>query len=329
MKNWRNWLFVLGSVFTMIILGACSSSQVDSEVVSSNAAAEIFATQTTLAPTATLAPTKTLVPTDTQEPTLTPTEEQKNQLGGFNVTPITEKKPTPTFQPGIVTTCDQNGIVDIDHKKYIIENNVWNPSTGGEQCLSIDNLTGAFTVTVQTFSQPPDGAPASYPFISMGCHWGSCTSANTMPILVSDIISATSSWSITPAGGAWNATYDIWFNSTPVTGGVPDRAELMIWLNHRGGVWPGAAEVANVNLDGNSFHLHYAQHNPLSYIAYRKAIVTNSLDLDIMAFINDAVARGYIEPSWYLIGVEAGFEIWSGGEGLRSNSFFVTVSGVE
>jgi hypothetical protein len=43
--------------------------------------------------------------------------------------------------------------------------------------------------------------------------------------------------------------------------------------------------------------------------------------MDIKAFTRDAVRRGAITPSWYLIGVEAGFEIWQGGRGLTTHAF--------
>jgi hypothetical protein len=52
----------------------------------------------------------------------------------------------------------------------------------------------------------------------------------------------------------------------------------------------------------------------------RTASVRN---LDLKAFTLDAVGRGYINRSWYLSGVEAGFEIWRDGAGLASESFSV------
>ncbi len=39
------------------------------------------------------------------------------------------------------------------------------------------------------------------------------------------------------------------------------------------------------------------------------------------------VSRGYTKSSWYLIDVEAGFELWQGGAGLATNSFSVNVAG--
>jgi hypothetical protein len=36
---------------------------------------------------------------------------------------------------------------------------------------------------------------------------------------------------------------------------------------------------------------------------------------------------GYTQSDWYLIDVEAGFELWQGGAGLETNSFSVDVNG--
>jgi hypothetical protein len=63
-------------------------------------------------------------------------------------------------------------------------------------------------------------------------------------------------------------------------------------------------------------------------IAYARVDPTSTAsDLDIRAFTQDAVQRGSIDPSWYLIGGEPGFEIWQGGQGLTTHSFSFDASG--
>ena len=47
-------------------------------------------------------------------------------------------------------------------------------------------------------------------------------------------------------------------------------------------------------------------------------------NLDPVLFAADAIGRGYLSSSWYLIDVEAGFEPWSGGAGLESTAFSFT-----
>jgi hypothetical protein len=43
--------------------------------------------------------------------------------------------------------------------------------------------------------------------------------------------------------------------------------------------------------------------------------------------IADAIRRGHLHESWYLVDVEAGFELWQGGAALTTKSFSVRVGG--
>lgn len=52
----------------------------------------------------------------------------------------------------------------------------------------------------------------------------------------------------------------------------------------------------------------------------------SDLELDLNAFIQDALKRPVaLEASWYLSHVFAGFEIWSGGVGLKTKAFYAIV----
>jgi cellulose 1,4-beta-cellobiosidase len=64
----------------------------------------------------------------------------------------------------------------------------------------------------------------------------------------------------------------------------------------------------------------------VNYIAYVSTVPqTNVSAFDLRQFIRDATRRGYIDPRWYQLSVEAGFEIWKGGGGLKTNSFSLAV----
>ena len=75
-----------------------------------------------------------------------------------------------------------------------------------------------------------------------------------------------------------------------------------------------------MSIDGATYQVWF-EPGSTNYIAYLKTKPTISLSPDIKTFIHDAVGRGYIQPAWYLIGVEAGFEIWNGGVGLAPIHF--------
>jgi hypothetical protein len=213
---------------------------------------------------------------------------------------------------------------------YTIGNNEWGSSA--LECITTDG-SADFTVANSSIARGRDGAPGGYPAIYKGCHWGACTPGSGLPIQVSGIRAGTvtTSWSTSQPGGSnvYNVAYDIWFNQTPTTSGAPNGAELMIWLNHHGPKHPYGHQVAStVRIGGRSYNVWFgrARHgwNTVSYTrTTRTASVRN---LDLQALIADAVNRGYISTSWYLIDVEAGFELWQGGAGLATNSFSVNVA---
>jgi hypothetical protein len=223
------------------------------------------------------------------------------------------------------TDCSPNGSTSIENNEYIIQDNEWNSSA--QQCITYTSGT-AWSVSTANFTPPPGGAPNTYPSIYQGCHWGSCTSGSGLPIQVSNLGSATTSWSTSqPGSGAYDVAYDIWFNSAPTTGGQPDGTELMIWLNSRGGVSPFGSQTGTSTVDGFNWNVWTGQQTSWKIISYVLNPGGTSFDnLDLKAIISDAENRGSINPAHYLIDVEAGFEIWQGGQGLATNSFSVSAS---
>ena len=212
-------------------------------------------------------------------------------------------------------------------RAYMVENNEW--GSGAPECITTDG-NARFKVANSSIANSTYGAPGGYPAIYKGCHWGACTPGSGFPVKVSNIHAGTvtTSWSTAqPGNGAYDVAYDIWFNQTPTTSGQPNGTELMIWLNHNGPVQPFGSKVArNVPIGGRGYDVWFGQQgwNTLSYTM--TSGTTSVSKLDLRALIADAVRRGYISPSWYLIDVEAGFEVWQGGAGLATKSFSVNVA---
>jgi cellulose 1,4-beta-cellobiosidase len=216
---------------------------------------------------------------------------------------------------------------------YTIGNNEW--GSDAPECITTDGRAD-FTVANSSIAKSKiAGAPGGYPAIYKGCHWGACTLGSRLPVQVSDIHAGTvtTSWSTSQPGGSnvYNVAYDIWFNQTPSTSGAPNGAELMIWLNHHGPKRPYGHQIAsNLSIGGRSYNAWFgpprATHgwNTVSYTMTTRTASVSKLDLH--ALVADAVRRGYISRSWYLIDVEAGFELWRGGTGLATNSFSVNVA---
>jgi len=222
------------------------------------------------------------------------------------------------------STCSTTGTISIDGGEYIFQNNEWNSTL--EQCATVSGV--GFALTAADFNLPTNGAPATYPSIFRGCHWGDCTSSNPFPIQESNIASASTSVTITqPSGYNNDAAYDIWFNQTSTTSGQPNGTEVMIWINHQGSPQPFGSEVATATIDGASYEVWTGRQtswNIVSYVAVSP--VTSVSNLNLLPFFSDAVSRGSLETSWWLIDVEYGFEVWDGGQGLGISGYSVSAA---
>jgi hypothetical protein len=215
---------------------------------------------------------------------------------------------------------------------YTVQNNEW--GSGASECVTTDG-NADFTVANSAIDNATNGAPGGYPSIYQGCHWGNCTSGglSATPIQVSSITAGkvTTSWNTTQPGGSsdYDVAYDIWFNQTPTTTGQPNGTELMIWLNHNGPVQPFGSEVAtNVTLGGRGYNVWEGSQGGFDTVSYTMTTGTTAVsNLDLAPLVQDAVSRGYTSSSWYLIDMEAGFELWQGGAGLATNSFSVDING--
>jgi hypothetical protein len=222
-----------------------------------------------------------------------------------------------------VTDCAQFDTESVASGEYNVQTNEWNSTQ--TQCVSINGAS--FDVTQASFNLPTNGPPATYPSIYKGCHWGDCTASSGLPVEVASMPAVTTSWSTTETSGAYDVAYDIWFNQTPTTSGQPNGAELMIWINESG-AQPAGSVVGTAQIAGATWNVWQAAMSSWTYVAYvRSPAVSSISNVDIHAFTEDSVSRGYINSSWYLIDVEAGFEIWQGGQGLAVNSFSVEVGG--
>ena len=227
------------------------------------------------------------------------------------------------------TTLCQSQAAPVSGGAYRVNNNEW--ASSAAQCITTDG-NASFRVMHSAIDNRANSAPGGYPFIYMGCHWGVCTARSGLPIQVSRIRpgSVTTSWHTTQPGGSsvYNAAYDIWFNRTPATSGRPDGAELMVWLVMHGPVHPAGVVVASGLVVGGHRYdvwvIHRARRNMITYVMTSPA--TSVRHLDLAPLVADAVRWGSISTSWYLIAVEAGFELWFRGAGLATDSFSVRVA---
>ena len=218
-----------------------------------------------------------------------------------------------------ITTTPDKGV------RYVIRNDDYGHK---EECISNQRDAPNFTV-VQSAARVDHAEPVAFPNIFLGCSWGVCSPGSVLPARVSRLRSLTTSWSTTErATGTWAVGYDIWFDRVRRITGQSRGAELMIWLDSRGTASAGRWPVVVVR------HVRYRMAHwrtgdrgkSWTYIQFRRATPTSRVArLDVRAFVRVAERDGLIRPRWWLTSVEAGFEIWRGGVGLRTTGFAVRV----
>jgi len=261
-------------------------------------------TPTPSATTTTPAPVTT-TPSSTPPPTGNMTDCTTNQNGGAN-----------------------NNVTTLDGGAYHLQANEWNSASTFTICT---NGGADFTIASSGIDVSHSGAPGAYPSVYKGCHWGDCTANSGLPVAVSTMANTagkvTTSYSTTTVNnGAWDDSYDIWYNPAQSTNSNNSGLEMMIWLNHFGGTQPAGSSGPTVTLDGISWTVWYGGNGnggTVSFVANNPINSVSNLDLGPLAAYS--VSKGYMQNSWYLIDVEAGFEPWTSGQGLTANSFNVTV----
>ena len=223
-----------------------------------------------------------------------------------------------------VTLCKTYQHITVRHGgvQYVVRNDNYGQD---KECLANQGQAANFTV-IRSSAHVSRVEPVAFPNIFAGCSWGVCSPHSVLPLRADRIKSLVTTWHTTiKAGGTWGAGYDIWFARKPARSGQSSGAEMMIWLNARGfgtNTWPV------VVIDHVRWHLAHwvtgGHGKRWNYIQFRRLSSTSKVtNLRLKPFI--AVAERYrlIKPRWWLTSVEAGFEIWRGGVGLRTTQFMV------
>ena len=225
-------------------------------------------------------------------------------------------------------------VVSLNEGVYEMQTNEYNYSGPFSMC---GDGGENFKITKSQIGVPINDTPGGYPSIYRGCHWGNCTKNSGLPVQVSSMEKNPSQVRLSydtqvSARGTWDDAFDIFYTPCDDHGishsgctqtTQPDR-EMMIWLSHYGPAIPGGKST-QVTIDGIDFNRWWDGGHTMWYVIRSPSLTHPHVqNLDLGDFIKDAVNQGYIpSPSWYLMDIEAGFEIWQGGEGLQVNSLSI------
>ncbi|MBN2194176.1 MAG: hypothetical protein JW751_15270 [Polyangiaceae bacterium] len=233
---------------------------------------------------------------------------------------------------GLGSICGSTDAMTSSDGRYMFQNNIWNRA-GGTQCIApyeFGSYVG-FQVASATHDIQED-APAAYPSIVKGWHWGFRTQDHGMGRQLATVSSVPSLWCFaTTTGDKYNVAYDIWLHPTNGDLGNTDPAggmELMVWLHREdpaNGVWPIGRAQDRFQYEGSWWTIYLEEGGTWTILSYMRETDISAVQVDLKYFFDDAIARGYLTSSWYLLGIEAGFEIWRGGTGLQSIAYQVDV----
>ena len=259
--------------------------------------------------------------------------------------PATTPAATPAATPGTTTPADSPAIsppgtttpaatpaVPSGTIVWVSKHTI---SVGGQFLINPDGFRESMTLanvgygnnfTVAT-STPATGKVLAFPDFLYGCSWGVCSPHRTLPVQIKR--DGDPGASVSTAGhpkGEYNAAYDIWLELKPYLSGQPHGAEIMIWPRETANVGSLRGQP-EVRIDG-ALYWEIAwrasnSHGSWNYVQFRKVSQSDSLrGIHLNDFFKAAEARGWASSSWYIQSITAGFEIWSGGQGLTMSNFW-------
>jgi Glycosyl hydrolase family 12 len=226
-------------------------------------------------------------------------------------------------------TCLSNGhVIARNHRqgRYQVRNAFWLGQR--PQCLVNRDGRTNFRV-VQRAGYSRQGHVVAYPDILRGCIWHVCSPHALLPRPARSIGSPVATWHTAErAPGTWNASFDIWFGKKRMVTGQANGAELMIWLNEHGGCCALQHGAKTVVIDGRKWKFSHWRTSNLgatwNYVQFRREKRTWKVDdLRLKPFIRFIERAGLVHRNWWLENIEAGFEIWTGGQGLATTRYQV------
>ena len=215
--------------------------------------------------------------------------------------------------------------------RYWINNNLWGQDSGsGTQCVWTGETTGD-SISWGTRWQWSDAPSSVKSFASsvLGWHWGTMIADTGLPVRLSDGASIPSTWeydvTLEGDGNTMNVAYDLWAHTIPdPTWEHNPTDEIMIWTYRAGGAGPVGTLQDTVTIGGATWELHRGNIG-WEVFSFVRTENTTSVDLDLADFLDELVARGWMDEAKYLTSVQAGAEIFTGRGRLDTTAYSTTI----
>jgi len=253
------------------------------------------------------------------------------------VTPISDGSTTDTtddtgsdeLEPFGQEQC--NALATIEVGGFTVQNNVWNESASGrDQCIQALEGGGdvGFIVQANNVASSSGNEVVSYPSVALGWHYGTWHGDYTSARRLSEVNAIPSSWSYDKGDiQKFNVAYDIWVHPTESNPSTPSGGtEVMIWVDYRGEVYPIGTDTGNTFTDaeGRSWNIWSGTTSPQgdgtwNVVTFIRSGGQSPIELDVKEFIERAGEVTDFGDA-YLLGVEAGFEIFEGQDATASTT---------
>ncbi len=229
--------------------------------------------------------------------------------------------------------CDDE--ILINSGDYRAENNTWGKGdlSGWSQCIGIGTgADGALNGRWNWDWLDSGSNVKGYPEIIFGQKPGTATTTNSLPIKVSNIDLATVSYDVASTySGSGNAAFDIWLTDTqnPSTFSVPPIThEIMIWLDHQGGMSPGGNFKERVSLNGVNYAVLVSDSwgegwRYIAFVSAESRLGAGTLDLG--SFFSYMREKGLVTGDEYLASIEFGNEVATGTGETTIKGYTITI----
>ena len=207
---------------------------------------------------------------------------------------------------------------------------VYNDDFGRRTCVTAERYHLDFAIS----SVGGGFGFAAYPNISSGWESGryTCTghlgACYTYPVQLRDDGDPKTSMAAWLAPGRYDLSWDIWTNRTNAHPKQDNGTEIMIWLAH-----PGIAEGVDraVTIDGirwdvTTWIVHRNRSTWRLLIYYSVRPRSSAYRLKLNDFFREAENHRELSASYWLTGIDAGFELVSGG--LNDNIHYYSLTDV-
>jgi xyloglucan-specific endo-beta-1,4-glucanase len=271
-----------------------------------------------------------------------PALTEQNSASGTALSAGSTTQTNAVAQPNVYTEQCTNAQTITVGASYKLNNNIWGAGTdgAGSQCVWY-NSAGMGTWGVNASHTSGTGQNIKgYPALVRGWLWynssGSiwASSADTsFPVQMSHLSSCVSNWNVTvPTNGEkYDTAYDIWLD-TSNNPNYKAQYEVMVWINYQGPAYNGTdfspigTKVgSNITVAGNVWNIWKGYNGTNNVYTFRRATNTSSVtNLDIKALLVYAQNQGFIQSSYYLLGIQAGWEIVAGGA-FTTSSYTTTI----